>query len=146
MLNTLYPPKSLLGILLLLLLYSCGQYRGSDFEPQLLRQLTEEELKVYADTSLMLDRIKVMESPSQQVDSLLHFAEWVKNYDEEATLRYAQLAYDISTENNWNIPRGISANRLAWSKSNRIRYGEDTEGAMVDALISKRLLDVGCTV
>ena len=141
MLNTLYPPKSLLGILLLLLLYSCGQYRGSDFEPQLLRQLTEEELKVYADTSLMLDRIKVMESPSQQVDSLLHFAEWVKNYDEEATLRYAQLAYDISTENNWNIPRGISANRLAWSKSNRIRYGEDTEGAMVDALISKRLLD-----
>ncbi|MGH1437136.1 MAG: histidine kinase [Lewinella sp.] len=141
MLNTLFSPKSLLGMLLLLLLYSCGQYRGSDFEPQLLRQLTAEELVAYADTSKVLTRVKAMKTPSQQVDSLLHFAEWVKNYDEDATLRYAQLAYDISTENNWNIPRGISANRLAWSKSKRVRYGEDAEGAMVDALISKRLLD-----
>lgn len=141
MLKALYSSKPLPGILLLLLLYGCGQYRGGDFEPQRLRQLTEKELKAYADTSRVLHRIKAMESPSQQVDSLLHFAEWVKNYDEEATLRYAQLAYDISTENNWNIPRGISANRLAWSKGKRVKYGEDAEGAMVDALISKRLLE-----
>jgi anti-sigma regulatory factor (Ser/Thr protein kinase)/tetratricopeptide (TPR) repeat protein len=141
MLKALYPPTSLFGVLLLLQLYNCGQYRGSDFEPRLLRQLAEEKLVAYADTSSVLTRIKAMDNPSQQVDSLLHFAEWVKNYDEEATLRYAQLAYDISTENNWNIPRGISANRLAWSKGKRVKYGEDVEGAMVDALISKRLLE-----
>ncbi|WP_367392402.1 histidine kinase [Lewinella sp. LCG006] len=140
MLKTLFSSKPFLGILLLLLLYSCGQYRGGDFEPQRLRQLTEKELKAYADTSTVLHRIMAMESPSQQVDSLLHFAEWVKNYDEEATLFYAQLAYDISTENNWNIQRGISANRLAWSKGKRAQFGEDIEDAMVDALISKRLL------
>ncbi|WP_020537468.1 sensor histidine kinase [Lewinella cohaerens] len=140
MLNTLFSSKPLPGVLLLLLLYSCGQYQGSDFEPQLLRQLTAEGLVTYADTSSVLTRVRAMENPSQQVDSLLHFAEWVKNYDEDATLRYAQLAYYISTENNWNIPRGISANRLAWSKGKRAKYGEDVEDALVDAQISKRLL------
>jgi len=138
MLNTLYPPKFLLGIFLLL--YGCGQYRGGDFEPQQVKELSERELVAYADTNKVFSRIEALTNPRQQVDSLLYFAEWIKNYDEDITLIYAQRAYDISTENNWDTQRGMSANRLAWSKGKRASYGEDVEDAMVDALISKRLL------
>lgn len=140
MFNPSHAPKPVYGLLVLLLLYGCGRYSGSDFEPNALRQLTEKELVIYADTSKVMERIHTMDNASEQVDSLLHFAEWVKNYDEEATLHYAQYAYDIATENNWNIPRGISANRLAWSKGKRAKYGEDVEDALVDAQISRRLL------
>lgn len=142
--NVMLNPYSKTGLvltgLILLLLAGCGQYQGSDFEPNKLPSLPEQKLAHYADTNLMLRRIDSMKYASQQVDSLLHFAEWVKNYDEEATLRYARRAYDIATENNWNIPRGISANRLAWSKGKRAKYGEDVEDALVDANISRRLL------
>jgi two-component sensor histidine kinase len=126
--------------LLFLLLYSCNRYEGGSFEPAQLSLLSTKELERYADTSRILTHLSTFSNPSKKVDSLLHYAEWVKNYREDISLFYAQMAYDIATENNWSIPRAFSANRLAWSKGNKARFGEDLEDAMVDAMISKRLL------
>ncbi len=122
------------------LLWGCGQYQGGDFQPNALQKLSNSALDQYADTSITLPRLAALASPSAQVDSLLHYAEWTKNSAEEASLYYAQRAYDLATEHNWAEPRGMSANRLAWSKGKQARFGEDLEDAMVDARISKRLL------
>ncbi|GJM35718.1 MAG: hypothetical protein DHS20C18_47190 [Saprospiraceae bacterium] len=112
----------------------------SDFNPDRIEPKSEGALKVYADTSQMLARIAGFSGPRQQVDSLIYYAEWLKNYQEDIALYYAQKAYDLATEKNWTLPRAISANRMAWSKGKKARFGEDIEDAMVDARISKRLL------
>ncbi|MEO0725524.1 MAG: histidine kinase [Bacteroidota bacterium] len=127
-------------ILLSLLAWGCGQYQGGEFQPNALPQLSASTLDQYADTSIIMPRLSGLSSPSAQVDSLLHYAEWTKNTAENASLFYAQYAYDLATEHNWAEPRGMSANRLAWSKGKQARFGEDLEDAMVDARISKRLL------
>ena len=125
---------------LIVLIWGCERYQGSAFRPNDLEVLTTDQLSSYADTAATMAKLRQLPNKSKQVDSLLHFAEWTKRHDEEASLYYAQQAYDIATDQNWDIPRGISANRLAWSKGQRARYGEDVEDAMVDARISKRLL------
>lgn len=118
---------------------SCNRFDGNDFQPERVGSQPERLLREYADTSRALPRIAALPA-RQQVDSFLYFAEWLKNYNEDISLFYAQQAYDIATEKNWNFPRGIGANRMAWSKGKKAKYGEDIEDAMVDARISKRLL------
>ena len=121
------------------LLQNCNRFDLNTYDFSDLPEPTAERLELLADTSVTLGRLEAL-MKHQQVDSLLFFAEWLKNYDEAATLAYAQLAYDLSTDKNWNVPRAISAYRLAWSKGKVARYGEDIEDAMVDARISRRLL------
>ena len=126
-------------ILASLLGQSCNHFDSSSFNPNQLEARPESRLRQYADTSRTLPRIAAL-SAKQQVDSFLYYAEWLKNFDENSSLYYAQQAYDLATEKNWNFPRGASANRIAWNKGKKAKYGEDIEDAMVDARISKRLL------
>ena len=126
-------------ILASLLGQSCNHFDSSSFNPNQLEARPESRLRQYADTSRTLPRIAAL-SAKQQVDSFLYFAEWLKNYDENSSLFYAQQAYDLATEKNWNFPRGASAYRIAVLKGRKAKFGEDIEDAMVDARISKRLL------
>ena len=122
------------------LLQSCDRFDLKMYDFSALPAQPEQRLEQLADTSTTLKRLDQLDH-RKQVDSLIFFAEWLKNYDEEVTLQYAQKAYELSTDENWTIPRAISAYRLAWSKGNKAQFGEDIEDAMVDAQISKRLLE-----
>lgn len=122
-----------------LLFQSCNHFDSHSFHPERIEAQPEHLLREYADTSRTLPRLAAMPA-RQQVDSFLYFAEWLKNYDEDISLVYAQQAYDIATEKNWNFPRAASAYRIAVLKGRKARFGEDIEDAMVDARISKRLL------
>lgn len=130
-----------LGIMILapLLFQSCNNLDGSHFHPEQAGTQPEHLLRAYADTSRTLPRIAAL-AARQQVDSFLYFAEWLKNYDEDISLFYAQQAYDIATDKNWNFPRAASAYRIAALKGRKAKFGEDIEDAMVDARISRRLL------
>lgn len=139
--------KHPINILLLLCLFfsgnlflSCNRFELDAYNFSELPLPPAAHLEQIADTSKTLQRLDLLHK-NQQVDSLIFFAEWLKNYDEETTLLYAQKAYNLSTDENWNIPRAISAYRLAWSKGKKARFGEDIEDAMVEARISKRLLE-----
>jgi two-component sensor histidine kinase len=128
---------ALLG--LLVLFHSCTRFDLDDYIFDDLPAKTEAQLKSMADTSIMLPRIAAL-SKRQQVDTLIYYAEWLKNYDDDIALSYAEQAYDLATEKNWNMLRGVSANRIATIKGWQAEYGEDIEDAIVDARISRRLL------
>ncbi len=125
--------------LLLLLLNSCTRFDLDDYIFDGLPEKSEVQLQSMADTALTLFRVAEF-SQKQQVDTFIFYAQWLKNYDEEAALWYAQRAYDMATEQNWNAPRGVSAYIMASIRAWQTGYGETIEDAMVDARISKRLL------
>jgi tetratricopeptide (TPR) repeat protein len=124
---------------LLVLFHSCSRFDLDDYIFDDLPAKTEAQLQSMADTILTLPRIAEL-SKRQQVDTFIYYAEWLGNYDEDMALWYAQQAYDLATEENWGIPRGVSANRISKLKGIQAEYGEDIEDAMVDARISRRLL------
>lgn len=126
-------------VVLWVLLYSCSRFDLDDYIFDDLPAKTETQLQSLADTSLTLPHIAEL-SKRQQVDTFIYYAEWLENYDEDMALWYAQQAYDLATEKNWDVPRGVSAYRMATIKGRQANYGEAIEDAMVDARISKRLL------
>lgn len=124
-----------------LLLFACTDNRYRDFVPEELGPLSEERLAFYADTARVMPHIRSLRTDRQCLDSLIYFAEWLKNYDEESSYLYAEAAYNLATDRNWKFPRAISAYRLAVLKERKARFGEDLEDAMVDVNISKRIFD-----
>lgn len=131
-----------LGALFLffLSLSSCQNNRYRDFNPEEIVNVPEAQLKSYADTAATFERLNSYRD-RKKVDSLLYFAEALRNYREDIAQVYAQMAFDISTEKNWKYPKAISAHRLAVLKEIKAKYSEDIEDAMVDANISKRIFD-----
>lgn len=128
-------------LLAILLFQSCSDRRYRDFTPEDISNVPVEQLTVYVDTSSTLARIADFSRDRQRVDSLIYYAEALRNYDEDIAQLYAQMAYEISTEKNWKLPRAISAHRLAVLKEKKAKYSEEIEDAMVDANISKRIFD-----
>ena len=98
-------------------------------------------MKVYSDTTAAFRILDALNGKAQKLDSLIYWAEWLENYDEEAALKYAQKAYDLATDRNWKYARAISAYRLAAIKQTRAKFGEDIEDALVDINVSKRIFD-----
>lgn len=138
------PTKNALLLMLsitICLWVGCGSSEMKDFSLDTIEAQSEARLKFLADTSLTLPQIKQYTSTRQQLDSLLYYAEWVKNYKEDISLLYAQMGYDLATEENLNFSRAVSAYQLAIFKGLKALYGENIEGAMVDAKISQRLMD-----
>lgn len=134
-------PSIGIAILLLLYLQSCSQHRYEDFSPEEIVNVPATRLEGYVDTASTLARIEGYSNERKKVDSLLYFAEALRNYDEDVAQLYAQMAYDIATEKNWKFPRAISAHRLAVLKESKAKYSEDIEDALVDANISKRIFE-----
>ncbi|MEO1261079.1 MAG: histidine kinase [Bacteroidota bacterium] len=112
----------------------------SNFNPDLIGDQPTVLLKTYADTSLTLPRIAAYANDHKKLDTLIYYAEWLKNYEENIALSYAQKAYDLATEKNWNFPRAVSLYRIAGIKGRKAIFGEDIEDAMVDAKICQRLI------
>lgn len=125
-------------IVISIITLSCNGYHLEDYNPDRFPSISKSHLAEISDTSATKERLSQY-SAGQQVDSLLYFAEWQRNKNDEIAIRYAQMAYDIATEKNWNFPRAISAYRIASLRGYKAQYGEDIEIAMVDAKIAERL-------
>jgi two-component sensor histidine kinase len=115
--------------------------RYRDFNPEDIGNVSATQLSSYADTASTLTRVAGYPNDQKKVDSLIHYAEALRNYDQEMAQVYARMAYEIATERNWKFPRAISAYRLAVIKETKAKYSEEIEDAMVDANISKRIFD-----
>ena len=126
-------------MILVILFQSCSSSNLDDFNPDRMVPPSEARLEFYADTT-QLNPILASFSTKKRLDSLLYYAEWLKNNDKDIALFYAQRAYDLATDQNWNFPRAISAYRIASLKGRKAKFGEDIEDAIVDARISERLL------
>ncbi len=127
--------------LLLLAFGSCNYVDYSAFNPETVERISEKRMKRYANTDSTVERLNAIKSDRKRLDSLILYAEWLKNYDEDAALLYAKMAYDLSTDRHWKYAQGVSAFRLASLKEEKARYGEDLEDALVDVNISKRIFE-----
>ena len=129
----------LLALLVALLWQACTDPNYDNYRPDLIPELSEKTLERYKDTSKVLPCLREV-SKRDRLDSLLRITEQLKNFDELAALMYAQEAYDLSTAEDWEVARGISAHMVGLLKSRQTTFGEKVESAMVDARISQRLL------
>lgn len=118
---------------------ACQHFDLKNYDLDQNISLSEAELKAYTDTSTVLLRLEQLPA-RRRVDSLIYFANVLRAYEPAFSMLYAQQAFDLATEKNWPIPRGVSAYRLARLKGDGVIFEEDIEDAMVDARISRRLL------
>ncbi|MEL6194384.1 MAG: hypothetical protein AAFR66_20150, partial [Bacteroidota bacterium] len=118
----------LLVILVALLWQACTDPNYDNYRPDLLPELSEKTLERYKDTSKVMPCLREV-SKKDRLDSLLRITEQLKNFDELAALMYAQEAYDLSTAENWEVARGISAHLVGLLKSRQTSFGEKVESA-----------------
>ncbi|MEM6763396.1 MAG: histidine kinase, partial [Bacteroidota bacterium] len=137
--TTQRPRYAIFLALVVLLCHACTDPNYDDYRPDLLPELSEKTLERYKDTSEVFPSLREV-GKKDRLDSLLRITEQLKNFDELAALLYAQAAYDLSTAENWEVARGISAHLVGLLKSRQTTYGERVASAMVDARISQSLL------
>lgn len=128
------------SLLLLILATSCNPDRPN-FEPSYSGAPPGEDLDQYLDTKAVFEGLDQVKGKRQQVDSLLTLADKLKNYDDDVALVYADTAYNMATEKNWQLSRGITSYYIALLKGRREKYGEGIEEALVDAEISRRIFN-----
>lgn len=123
-----------------LLLLSCNPDRPN-FEPSYSGAPPEENLDQYLDTKAVFEGLDQVKGIRNQLDSLLTLTDKLKNYDDDVALVYADTAYSMATEKNWQLSRGIASYYIALLKGRREKYGEGIEDAMVDADISRQIFE-----
>lgn len=123
------------------LLFACYRVDYREFNPETVKPIPKEKLDFYANLDSTLPILEGIKSDRQRLDSLILYAEWVKNYADTASLSYAERAYDLATDNHWQYARAVSAYRMAVLKERNAKFGEDIEDAFVDINISKRIFD-----
>ncbi len=139
-------PKWILLIGSVLALTTCTRFELTDYMLDDLPSRPVEDLIQLADTGYVLPLIAHLPE-NQRLDSFIYYAEWLKYHNADVALQYARMAYELATKNNWNVPRGVSAYRMARIKgSNRAILANNVksayiEDALVDARISRRLLE-----
>lgn len=130
--------SSALCLLISLLLLACNPDRPN-FEPSYSGAPPGEDLDQYLDTDAVFEGLDQVKGKRQQVDSLLTLADKLKNYDDDVALVYADTAYSMALEKNWDLSRGIASYYIALLKGRREKYGEGIEDAMVDAKIGSQI-------
>lgn len=123
------------SLLVLILATSCNPDRPN-FEPSYSGAPPTEDLDQFLDTKTVFKGLDQVKGKRQQLDSLLTLADKLKNYDDDVALVYADTAYSMALEKNWELSRGIASYYIALLKGRREKYGEGIEDAMVDARIS----------
>lgn len=139
--SLIYPSFKLISILsIFYLLFSCNPDHPN-FEPSYSGAPPEENLDQYLDTKAVFKGLDEVKGTRKQLDSLLTLTDKLKNYDDGVALVYADTAYSMATEKNWQLSRGISAYYIALLKGRREKYGEGIEIALVDAENSKKIFE-----
>ena len=128
------------SLLVLILATSCNPDRPK-FEPSYSGAPPTEDLDQYLDTKAVFEGLDQVKGKRQQLDSILTLADKLKNYDDDVALVYADTAYSMATEKNWQLSRGIASYYIALLKGRREKYGEGIEDALVDAEISMQLFE-----
>lgn len=121
-------------------LTSCNPDRPN-FEPSYSGAPPEENLDQYLDTKAVFAGLEQVKGVRNQLDSLLTLTDKLKNYDDDIALVYADTAYSMATEKNWQLSRGIASYYIALLKGRREKYGEGIEDALVDADHSKQIFE-----
>ena len=134
----------IVGMLLLLGGISEGcQFKGRNDVSWSQREYdVPEDLTPYLDGLEVIHRIESYSNTRTQVDSLLLFSEWFKNYDEDLALAYALTANRIAERENYRLGKGISSYYVAMLKGRKEFYGEGIEDALVDARIGLRMFPI----
>lgn len=122
------------------LLLSCNPDRPN-FEPSYSGAPPEEDLDQYLDTKAVFEGLDQVKGVRNQLDSLLTLTDKLKNFDDDIALVYADTAYSMATEKNWQLSKGIASYYIALLKGRREKYGEGIEIALVDVENSKKIFE-----
>lgn len=127
------------ALLLVVILAACQEAPVSDMNLFSHRTVPSDRLEQYKDTARTQLAIQQLPKKSQQVDSLLMMVDQLKGNDYEIALFYANQAYDLATEENWDLQRAISLYYIALMKRRLQTWGGGIEDALVDAEMSLTL-------
>ncbi|MEZ5038801.1 MAG: histidine kinase [Saprospiraceae bacterium] len=137
----IHPSFKLISILsIFYFLFSCNPDHPN-FEPSYSGEPPEENMDQYLDTKAVFKGLDEVKGVRKQLDSLLTLTDKLKNYDDDVALIYADTAYSIATDKNWQLSRGISAYYISLLKGRKEKYGEGIEDALVDAKLSKEVFE-----
>ncbi|MCB9052679.1 MAG: histidine kinase [Lewinellaceae bacterium] len=123
-----------------LLLPGCQDYQHPGFEPGVAGSRPVEQLDHFLRTDSIIAGLEQLPGTREQLDSLLLWADLMKNYNQNAALEYANEANRMSTERGWRLSQAISLYYRAMIKEKKQRLGERIEDAIVDAKMSEQLL------
>jgi len=130
-----------LVILVAIIFGSCQEAPVSDMRLFSHRSATPDKLAQYKDTAKTQVVIQQLPQKSQRVDSLLMMVDQLKGEDYRIALYYANQAYDLATEENWDLQRAISLYYVALMKRRIQTWGGGIEDALVDAEMSRLLFE-----
>ncbi len=94
--------------LFLLLTLACNNDSISDFRPTYGNRILAASKANYSQVDSVFKQLERSSKRSDQIDSLIVYADRILNEDEIAALRYATAANKLATQKNQNLERGIS--------------------------------------
>ncbi|MCB0563771.1 MAG: histidine kinase [Phaeodactylibacter sp.] len=128
------------ALLLFGLISGCKDYQHRGFEPGIAAARPAWQLDLFLNTDSLIAELDQLPDAESRLDSLLFWADLLKNYNQNAALEYANEAYRMATERGWRLSQAISLYYRAMIKEKKQRFGERIEDAIVDAKMSARLL------
>ena len=129
------------ALLLFGLISGCKDYQHRGFEPGAAAARPAGQLDLFLKTDSLIAELDQLPGAEARLDSLLFWADLLKNYNQNAALDYANEAYRMATERGWRLSQAISLYYRAMIKEKKQRFGERIEDAIVDAKMSARLLE-----
>ena len=127
-------------LLAFLLLPGCQGYQHPGFEPGIAGARPAEQMDHFLKTDSIIAGLDQLPGTRARLDSLLLWADLIKNYNQDAALEYANEANRVATKRGWRLSRAISLYYMAMIKEKKQRLGERIEDAIVDAKMSEQLL------
>lgn len=131
----------LMGLLLVLLTNACQDYRHPNLEPRPIGWQPDYDLNPYYDAEAKMASLEQIKGTKRQLDSLLEWADRVNYYDKEATLAYANEAYNLAAEKGFRLSRAIASYYRGLVKRRESSLDEGLFEALADLKISYELLE-----
>ncbi|MEL7535123.1 MAG: hypothetical protein AAFN10_27720, partial [Bacteroidota bacterium] len=94
--------------LILILMLACNNSGTPSFRPSYGNGFQSVSKTAYSQVDSVIESLQMSHKVSDQIDSLIVFADRILNEDELAALRYATAANKLATKKNQKLERGIS--------------------------------------
>lgn len=109
------------------------------FQPAESPSLPLQALERFSRADSIIREMNTFPNSRKKVDSLLHLADQIKDYDTDAALKYANEAYKIAILKNLDLRKGISLYYMALLKKRKRKFGEGIADALADAEMSQKI-------
>lgn len=124
----------------MILLWACDAYQHPELEPRQVGWKPDRDLTTYLDTTARMNQLEEIGGVKAQLDSLLEWTDLLNYYHKEEALYYANKAYELAVARGHRFSQSLAMYYRALLKGRMQIFGEGTEDALADVIISKKLI------